>query len=234
MQDYPDAICVFAMDGEVDNVNKEFCKLFETDSENVIGKKPESIVSWISKHRNKLSEHASVKFHEQVIKSDGTIKYIQWILKLVNQTNKSLKCIAIGRDITELKESEENLNNQLNIYKTMVESATHPIFILNGKGVIIAANKAHQKVSGYKNEELVGKHFTKLPCFSKDNHNNYTELFKKILKDDFTNPIEIIGKRKDGIVYKTQISVNVSYKNLRVSGVTCIVLKSEKYEEDSP
>lgn len=75
----------------------------------------------------------------------------------------------LKKKIQELKESEER-------FKAIFESAPDTIYLQNLDGTFIDANKAAEKLTGYKRKELIGKDIKTLKIFP-------PEELKKIIKD---------------------------------------------------
>lgn len=81
-------------------------------------------------------------------------------------------------------------------YKALVETAADAIFTLDLLGRFTFANPAAERISGYSEEELVGKHFRELlparyipACLN---------MFQKALRGQLTPPIEIEMVTKQG------------------------------------
>ena len=57
------------------------------------------------------------------------------------------------------------LEQELNIYwKTVVNTIQDGVMIVDTDGTIVSANNALEKITGYSNEELIGKPCTILNC----------------------------------------------------------------------
>jgi len=90
-----------------------------------------------------------------------------------------------------LEESEER-------FKTLFHSAPDAIAIGDMKGVITEVNDATLKLSGYTRDELVGKHFSKLPSFRARELPRYIKIFNTLLRGRIPEPFEIPLLKKDG------------------------------------
>ncbi len=87
-----------------------------------------------------------------------------------------MKHIEITKDqlIKELQQSEEN-------YRNIVESSPDGIITIDIKGFITSFNAAFAKLTGYSKEELIGKHFSKLPTLRKRDIPKYLKLFASMI-----------------------------------------------------
>jgi PAS domain S-box-containing protein len=92
-----------------------------------------------------------------------------WVTKsgdkrLISWSNTSLMhdcrtvdfVVAIGIDITEAREAEENLK----LYKKIFMTTNDAIAIIDKEGKVFARNPAHVKYTGYSDAEIIGKSIT--------------------------------------------------------------------------
>ncbi|MFC1503993.1 PAS domain S-box protein [Spirochaetota bacterium] len=90
-----------------------------------------------------------------------------------------------------LKENE-------NIFKNIVDLAPDGILTVDFKGYIVYANPAFIKLTGYQKEEIVGKHFTKLPTLRAKDIPQYIKMFVTMIKKDKIKSLNFIWHHKDG------------------------------------
>jgi PAS domain S-box-containing protein len=90
-----------------------------------------------------------------------------------------------------LKESER-------MYRKLIELAPEGIFTLDFKGFIRSANSAFFKLTGYSEEEIVGKHFSKIGTVRLSRVPSYVSMFTKIVQGDTSKPFVFFYKRRDG------------------------------------
>jgi PAS domain S-box-containing protein len=105
------------------------------------------------------------KMQEQIHNTSGTtpiyvsaikaknksVKWIQWVDTVLEGGIK----VGIGLDVTDRREIEER-------YRHIVESATDIIYTADYKGRFTFINDVTSKITGYSNEDLIGKHFTEV------------------------------------------------------------------------
>lgn len=84
-----------------------------------------------------------------VTAKNGTKKWIQWVDTELPGDMR----VGIGMDVSDRKEIEER-------YKHIVESATDIIYTADYKGNFTFINEVVTKITGFSNEDLIGKHFT--------------------------------------------------------------------------
>jgi PAS domain S-box-containing protein len=116
--------------------------------------------------------------------------------------------LNILEDVEEEKENVKYIANDLKKFKLAVENASDHIVITDTDGIIIYANKAVEKITGYKNSETNGiKAGSKSLWGGLMNSDFYKELWYtiKIKKKVFLG--EVRNKRKNGEQYDASINI---------------------------
>jgi PAS domain S-box-containing protein len=116
----------------------------------------------------------------------------------------------------------ENLKNSEEKYKYMFENAPDGMCTLDMNGVITSCNRAFQFQSGFSRDEIVGKHFSKIPLFKKRQISRYKQMLQSLLKGKSTKPIEIEWARKDGSTEFSEIHVTFLKKGEKDIGFQII------------
>ncbi len=102
------------------------------------------------------------------------------------------------RNITERKEAEEQLRESEEKYRNMVELAPDGIATMDLKGVVTSCNTAFLRLTGYSKDEIVGKHFTRVPTLRFRDIPTYLKMFTSSLRGKVFTPYEFTWIRKDG------------------------------------
>lgn len=88
--------------------------------------------------------------------------------------------IFVGRDITERKERERELESLKERYETLLEAAPDPVFVADAEtGELIEVNEAAVTVIGEPREELVGRHQSSL--HPPEDEELYRKEFKQVI-----------------------------------------------------
>lgn len=111
--------------------------------------------------------------------------------------------VALGRQIGQFikrKEAEEALQQSLELYRNLTDSASDAIITIDESSNIQLANPAVQSVFGYSSAELKGQSVTMLMpqhCRMKYEHTvaRYLETGKR---ESLGHGVEVVGRHKDG------------------------------------
>jgi len=100
-------------------------------------------------------------------------------------------------NITDRKKVEEKLQDSEEYLKMLFDYAPGAYYISDLKGNFVDGNKAAEKLTGYKVEELIGKNFLKLKLLSLTDIPKAAKLLVKNLRGQPTGPDEFVLHRKD-------------------------------------
>lgn len=138
IEDQTELICRFNSDGVLTFVNEAYCRYFSKNREELIGT---SFLPLIPKEDQHISEeHISTlntenpvtTYEHRVILPDGSIHWQQWTDRAVfDLQGKILEYQAVGRDITERKKAEINLQHAHNALEEQVAERTRELQLAN-------------------------------------------------------------------------------------------------------
>jgi PAS domain S-box-containing protein len=97
------------------------------------------------------------------------------------------------------RQAEAALIKSEKIYRSLVEMAPDGIMTLDLKGYVRSANSAFFKLTGFAEEEIVGKHFSKLQTVRLSLIPSYVKMFVKILRGKSSGPLDLVYRNRDGI-----------------------------------
>lgn len=126
-----------------------------------------------------------------------TIPFELNIAELSDSNNKKRGLLAIARDITARKKAEDALRQNEEYFRTLIETSSDGIIILNGDGTFRFLSSSCERILGYSNNELIGR---KLFDFVDQNDmvkaiNFFWEVVQNTSDD---NSFELSVVRKDG------------------------------------
>jgi PAS domain S-box-containing protein len=215
--------------GKITYVNEAFVQLSGYTKEELLGK-PHSAVRHIDTPSKVFKDmwdtiksgnvwQGKIKNRK---KDGGTYTVNASIFPIKNENNVTIEYIAIRHDITELEElkellqkelssSNESLQEKMNLlsqYEKAIESAAS-FTRTDTKGAITYLNETHEKLTGYKNEELIGKKHTPLLRDNNIPSEVYKELWETITAKKNYNGV-ITNKTKSGkIIYLDTLIVPI-------------------------
>jgi len=136
---------------------------------------------------------------EKIRMRDGRTRWVSATkVPITSKERRVTGIVGISRDITEQKIMEEALKESEERYRSLVELAPDGIITLNMKGVITSVNKTATRLSGYSENEFIGKHFSKMGFLQARDIPKYLKLFSSIVRGKTPEPIEFPYYNKDG------------------------------------
>ena len=126
--------------------------------------------------------------------------------------------VALGRQIGQFikrKEAEEALQQSLEIYRNLTDSACDAIITIDESGNILLANRAAECIFGYPAAELKGQSLTMLmPEHSRIKYEHTLARYLETGKKGLHRPIDVSGKHKDG----SEISLELTFGDFLIKG----------------
>ena len=195
-----DAIYITSVDGNFEDVNDAFLKLFGYEKDEVLAVKATSIYGNPAEREN----------FQKIIESKGSVRNYELTLKRKDgteiQTHVTSSAIRDGdnvitgyqgiiRDMTESIKADAELKKLSNA----VEQAAEMILITDNNGIIQYVNPEFERITGYKKDEVIGK----TPRILKsDKHSDefYRNMWTIILRGDIYRGL-VINKKKNGDIY---------------------------------
>ncbi|MEO5660435.1 MAG: PAS domain-containing sensor histidine kinase [Polaromonas sp.] len=150
-----------------------------------------------------LGEQSSHSFDTQCRRKDGTEFPAAIFLQMVTQSDGNQLLVASVRDITERKKSEQMKTDFISVmYKKNSEAMT----VADSKGLILSVNPAFTKITGFSQQEVIGKNPSMLSSGRHDK-DFYQAMWNEI------NTVgqwggEIWNRRKNGEIYLQWITIN--------------------------
>lgn len=131
LEDQTDVICRWKNDGVLTFVNEAFCNLFEMDEDDLVGTNmypliPEDGREIVRQQLQLLSaENPVIVREDRSIDSDGNENWQSWHNRaILNDENQVIEYQSVGRDITQLKLKEKELEQQLEFEQLIAQIST--------------------------------------------------------------------------------------------------------------
>lgn len=134
---------------------------------------------------------------------DGSWRRISWTM-----TAEQGLIYVIGRDVTAEREASEKLLESERQFRLLVEGVSdHALIMLDPEGVIASWNVGAERICGYKQSEILGKHFSILyPEAERASGMPDHALAAAVRNGSFQ--VEGRRQRKDGTLFLASVSIN--------------------------
>ncbi|MFQ5909525.1 MAG: PAS domain S-box protein [Thermoplasmata archaeon] len=140
----------------------------------------------------------------------------------IQRNGRVVSVILVATDVTERKRIEDELRASEERYRSTIEAAPDGIVTLNLKGIVTSCNRGFAEMSGFSREEIIGRHFTKLPTLRKRDAPRHLKIFASMLRGKSPKPLEVVWIDKEGNKRFAEISLGVMRKGGKISGFQAI------------
>jgi PAS domain S-box-containing protein len=141
---------------------------------------------------------------------------------LRGENNQTIGYVSVNRDITDRKKAEEAAKESEEKWHSLVEMAPDGMATVDTKGVFTSVNTAFLRLTGYKKEDIVGKHFTKLQTVQPKDIPKYLKLMISALRGKLPEPFEYSYVRKNGAISWGEAHIGSLKKNGKTIGYQVI------------
>ncbi len=111
--------------------------------------------------------------------------------------------LAVTRDITKRRQTEETLRTQAAVLESMAEGVN----VADENGVILFTNPAFDAIFGYSQEGLVGKNVTMLNDLAPEENARFVAEVIEQLASEGAYTGEVSNRRKDGTRFITRVAI---------------------------
>ncbi|TAK66873.1 MAG: PAS domain S-box protein [Bacteroidetes bacterium] len=229
-------------------VNPAFTKMTGYSADEVIGKTPRILQGKKTDRavldRLRYQLERGEEFHGEIInyKKDGTEFFLEWhVAPIKNDLGAITHFLAVQRDITSRKTSEESLRKSEKRYRLFFEEDLTGDYISLLDGTIIECNPAFERIFGFTDRNEAFKYNAKKLFPTDDSFSNFVERVrneKKLVYDEMElvrtdgarvnviqNVIGIFGKEGELRRFKGYLFDNTERKKLEMQ-----LLHSQKME----
>ena len=102
------------------------------------------------------SETISPQIYELIAK-DGTIKYVENNGSPIMRNGKIAGMVAVARDITERKKSEQALRDSYRRLDDIIDFLPYATFVIDRNGNVITWNRSIERMTGISKADIIGK-----------------------------------------------------------------------------
>ncbi len=224
-----DGIVVMDTHYRILDVNAAAMTLLEKEQSDLIGRNAEQVIPWwprmtIEGHFSEMSMPAFIE-----LESSQGIRQIQISVSTLRTRERSSGYLVLLRDITEMKKTQDALQQSEERFKSLSENAPVIILSLDEAGTITYANPAWRVILGYERKETMGQQFQ---VFVENGSNRtYEQIFNQLIHGstcvDESN-IKLLHKRGEIKNFDMTAAVNSNDEG-RITGI--IILAKDITEE---
>jgi PAS domain S-box-containing protein len=174
VEDQTELICRFKPDGTITFVNDAYCRYFNKQRSELIGQTflptmPSHDRALITKNFRSLSqEHPTNTYEHRILLPSGEIRWQQWSDRaLFDEQGNFIECQAVGRDITQLKQAEDDIRHALEKEKEASELQSSFVSLVSHEfrtplTIIQTSAELLEHYNHMWSEEKKQKHFTRI------------------------------------------------------------------------
>ena len=188
---------------------------------------PEERLLAIENAQKTLGSSKKLVFEYNLLRYDGSKYPAELIVSTItDDLGNPTSFIAITRDITQRKKSEELLLESERKYRTLVDNINSGIFRVSTDGKLIQCNPAFIEMFGYDSKEEI-QDLSQLYAVTSDREKFITELYR----NNKISIQELLMRRKNGTIFWASISARVSGSGKWHDGIIENITERKKAEE---
>ena len=210
-------ICRFLPDLTMIFANDAYCRYFGVTLKEVLGSRFHPDIS--KEDRAKLDElllsltpeDPVASLEHRIKMQDGTVRWIDWVNRAVfDDENNLTEYLSVGRDVTDLAESDQARNAAEERAYLLFESAQDAIYV-SDTSHFVDCNERGTELIGYSREEILNSPILAFSPELQPGGRRSEDILNEILeksKDGSGHRFEWQLIRKDGVCIDTEISLN--------------------------
>ncbi len=227
-----DGFWIVDMQGQFLEVNDAYCQLIGYRREELLHMAVPDVEAKetsadVGRHIDRIMETGSDRFETKHRRKDGRILDIEVSANYSSIHNGRLYCFL--RDITERKQAEDALR-----IAAITFESQEAIMITDARANILRVNQSFQEVTGYTEEEVIGKNPSIMQSGRHDD-NFYLNMWLELLQTGKWSG-EIWDKRKNGEIYPKSITITaVADSSMRVANYVAVfhdITQQKQSEEE--
>lgn len=228
LQQSPIAMVINDKENKITLVNPAFEKLFGYMGAEVVGKRLDEFLPSLENDTSataKTSNTSVVMSRSYVRKrktKDGTILDVEIFNTPFHVGGERFGYLVFYNDITERLKAQSELKDSQSSYFSMLENLPDGYYEVNKPGYFTYVNPSLCERNGYKEVELLGKHFRIVA--SRKSFRETAEKFEAMFQDGKPIPsFDFVYKRKDGRELASEMIASPIFENGEVVGARGII-----------
>ncbi len=225
-----DLVFVMDLDGTLAFVNKSWQRRVGYDSAEILGTNGLALVFPESYPVCRAAlQHAGAGHHVENMEfrartKDGVrLDVLANLGPVCDAQGRVVQVIGSGRDITELKRTQEQLVSSEERLRILFEYAPHEgIAYLDDVGRVLDVNKKTLEILGQTKEQIVGKHFIELGILDPGDVPRFMDHFRQVLLGT-PEPLNLLLTGRQGERRYLECSTSVVRKRTGVRGLVVLL-----------
>lgn len=202
---------------EIVFVNEAMCRITGYSSDELIGQTPRLLHgtatdrALLDRIKGRLAHGESCLEEVTNYRKDGTRYDAEiFITPLVDEQGRRTNYVSIHRDITDRKEKERSLRERQEKLQAIMDAAVDAIVTIDRAGVIMAVNRATERIFGYSESEMLGQNVRMLMASPyREKHDDHLAEYRETGEAHIIEVgREVKGRRKNGEVFPVDLSVS--------------------------
>jgi len=160
---------------------------------------PKSDRERVKRHslRRQRGEDAPSVYEYSISTSGGEQRVLETSTSLINLRGRMVS-LAFTRDVTEHIRMDDELRESEKRYRRLVNQSPDAILTYDFKGFIQSINPALTQLTGFAEDEIIGKHFSKLGFFRARDLPKYFDVIKQVVQGEMPSSLEFAYVTKTG------------------------------------
>ena len=237
-------IMVVSSDGILTAFNREAERVFGVPGEAVVGRPYEEVFQgdafgkiFAGVVEKAMSGTATADFEHAVRPPNGRERYVVWNVSRVTDRSGGIESIIVsGQDISDRHLAEEELRQQEERFRLVLDNALVGIITIDDKGRIQSVNSAAEKIFGYREDEIIDENVNILmPEPYRSHHDGYLEAYQRTGQAKIIGyGREVEGMRKNGEVFPLALAVSTLRlgKKSLFTGIVRDITERKQVERD--
>lgn len=187
-----------------------------------------------------VKENKKINLKYRIITAKNKVKWVSEISRVLLFPPSDLKLLeGYISDVTVEEQAIDSYKESEKKYRLFFETSPVGIAVLNNMGIITDVNDTGLNFTGFKREDLVGKHFTKLKILRAVDMPLYINTFTRLMLGKNIKPMLLNWKHKNGRIFTGELQISLIKKNKKITGIQIIItdktslLKIERQLKDT-
>jgi PAS domain S-box-containing protein len=230
----PTIVTITNVLGEIEYVNPKFTEVTGYTFEEARGQNPNILKSGVQSekfYKELWDTITSGNLWKGVLRNRKKSGELYWesasISPITNEHGQITNFLAIKEDITEQKNTQEEIKITRDTYQSIINSITEAIYIIDHNNIFIDINRGAEKMYGFTREELTGKSPDIVSAEGLNDLQALNRIHKEVAKTGIPKSFEFWAVKKNGEIFPKEVIINKG----RYYGKDCLIATARDIAE---